>query len=78
MYCLGNAGFFSMELLELLHGVLIDGVDHVEHLDALLAEGLQEGGGRDSGDALTRDVEDVVLAFLHAVHVLLQADLLVS
>ena len=65
---------WGWSLLQLLYGVLIDGVDHVEHLDTLLAKGLQEG--RDSGDALPGDVEDVILAFLHAVHVL--RDLLVS
>merc|ERR1712072_456950 len=31
-------------LLELLHGVLVDGVDHEEHLEAPLLEALDEGG----------------------------------
>jgi hypothetical protein len=35
-------------------------------------------GRRDSCDAVTGDVVDVVLSFLHAVHVLLEADLLVT
>mmetsp|Transcript_77935 Transcript_77935/g.170723 ORF Transcript_77935/g.170723 Transcript_77935/m.170723 type:complete len:651 (-) Transcript_77935:325-2277(-) len=74
----GGLQLLAVELLELLHAVLVDGVDHVQDLEALLAEGLQEGGGSDSGDALASDVVDVVLALLHAVDVLLQADLLIA
>eukprot|EP00438_Fugacium_kawagutii_P014462 Skav223509 [mRNA] locus=scaffold1160:207113:215164:+ [translate_table: standard] len=51
---------------------------HVQHLDALLTECLQEWRGRDCCNALARDVEDVVLPLLHAVNILLQADLLVA
>merc|ERR1719215_2147061 len=34
--------FFAIKLLELLHCVLIDGVNHVEDLEALLAKSLDE------------------------------------
>ena len=33
----------AIELLELLGGILINGVNHVQHLDALLAQSLKEG-----------------------------------
>ena len=33
----------AVELLELLGGILVDGVNHVQHLNALLAQGLEEG-----------------------------------
>ena len=52
--------------------------NHVQNLDALLAEGLQEWRGRDGSNTLAGDVEDVVLSFLHAIHVLLEADLLIT
>ena len=52
--------------------------NHVQNFDALLAEGLQEWRGRDGSNTLACDVEDVVLSFLHAVHVLLEADLLIT
>ena len=52
--------------------------NHVQHFDSLLAEGLQEWRGRHCSNAFASDVEDVVLSFLHAVHVLLQADLLIA
>merc|ERR1719506_184132 len=51
---------------------------HVEHLDSLLLKGLNERRARDTLDALAGDVVDVVLALLHAVAVLLQADHLVT
>ena len=50
----------------------------VQDFDALLAQCLQEWRGRDCSDALTCDVKDVVLSFLHAVHILLEANLLVA
>merc|ERR1719310_1885481 len=68
----------SVELLELLHSILINRVGHVHHLIALLAQGLKERRGRDGGDALASDVENVVLALLHAVNVLLETDELIA
>merc|ERR1719283_816184 len=52
----------AIELLKLLHTVLIHRVNHVEHLQALLAQSLQEWRGRHCSDALTCDVVDIVLA----------------
>merc|ERR1711988_182208 len=68
----------AVVLLQLLNAVLVDRVNHVQHLDALLAQGLDEWRARDALDALAGDVVDVVLPLLHAVAVLLQADLLVT
>merc|ERR1712232_489321 len=36
----GRLELLPVELLELLHTVLIDGVNHVQHLEALLAQRL--------------------------------------
>ena len=68
----------AIVLLDLLDGVLIDGVDEVEDLEALLLEAFEEGGLLDGGDGLTGDVEDVLLALLHAVAVLLEGDELLT
>mmetsp|Transcript_28972 Transcript_28972/g.61126 ORF Transcript_28972/g.61126 Transcript_28972/m.61126 type:complete len:729 (-) Transcript_28972:69-2255(-) len=65
-------------LLELLDGVLIDGVDHEEHLESALLELLQEGRVLDGHLALSRDVVDVLLVLLHAGDVVLQAGELVA
>merc|ERR1719443_11057 len=53
-------------LLELLHGVLVDGVDHEEHLEAPLLEALDEGGVLHSLLGFAGDVVDVLLPLLHA------------
>merc|ERR1712060_279787 len=70
--------FFPIEFLELLDSILVDGVHHVKHLQSLLPQCLQEGRGRDCRDTVARDVVDVVLPFLHPVHVLLQTPMLVA
>mmetsp|Transcript_26698 Transcript_26698/g.74554 ORF Transcript_26698/g.74554 Transcript_26698/m.74554 type:complete len:584 (+) Transcript_26698:103-1854(+) len=70
--------FLAVELLELLHGVLVDGVDHVKYLQALLPQRLEEGRGRYGCHTFACDVIDVVLTLLHAVDVLLEADLFVT
>merc|ERR1719454_2568485 len=76
---LGHAlKLLALKLLEVLDSVLIDRVNHVKHLETLLAEGLDEWRGGDSGNTLTSDVIDVGLTLLHAVNILLQADLLVT
>lgn len=62
----------AVELLELLNGVLIDGVDHEEALVALLAETLEEGRVLDGLAGLTGDVEDTLLLLRHAGDVVLQ------
>merc|ERR1712086_282479 len=69
---------FPIELLKLLHSILINGVDHVKHLVALLAKVLEERRGRDRSDALASDVVDIVLSLLHAIHVLLETNLLIA
>merc|ERR1719399_475923 len=52
--------FFAIELLELLHGILIDGVHHVKNLEPLLAQGFKKGRSRDCSDALASDVINVI------------------
>jgi len=61
-----------------LHHILVDGVYQVEHFVALLFEGLEEGRLGNGGSALTSDVEDVLLAFLHSGDVLLEGDLILA
>ncbi|KAI6776272.1 hypothetical protein HG530_000217 [Fusarium avenaceum] len=56
----------ALELLELSHGVLINGVDEEENLETLLAESVEEGRLLDSLDRLTSDVVHVVLVLGHA------------
>merc|ERR1712137_298720 len=70
--------FFAVELLELLYGVFVDGVHHVDDFQTFLAQIFQERRGGDTSDTLASNVVDVVLAFLHAVDVLLKTDHLVS
>merc|ERR1719359_1765130 len=74
----GALQLLAIELLQLLHCILIDWVHHVKDLKTLLAKRLEEGRGGDLRDALTGDVIDVVLALLHAVNVLYEADLLIA
>mmetsp|Transcript_50154 Transcript_50154/g.82618 ORF Transcript_50154/g.82618 Transcript_50154/m.82618 type:complete len:468 (+) Transcript_50154:273-1676(+) len=74
----GALEFLAIELFQLLGRVLVNGIDHVQNFDALLAESLQEWRGRDSSNTLAGDVENVVLSFLHAVNILLEADLLIT
>merc|ERR1712151_1264633 len=49
----GGLQLLAIKLLQLLHGILINRVNHVKDLNALLAKGLKEGRGGHSGDALT-------------------------
>merc|ERR1719326_734775 len=65
--------FLPYVLLELLHGVLIDGVGEVEHLEATLLKLLDEGCRLHSLFRLTSDVVDVFLLLLHASNILLEA-----
>mmetsp|Transcript_7064 Transcript_7064/g.6414 ORF Transcript_7064/g.6414 Transcript_7064/m.6414 type:complete len:310 (-) Transcript_7064:365-1294(-) len=62
----------TVELTELLHSVLINGINQVEDFITLLAESLDEGTGGHSSDALTGDVIDILLTLLHAVNILLE------
>eukprot|EP00959_Pyramimonas_sp_CCMP1952_P094284 1972302-Pyramimonas_sp.AAC.1 len=68
----------AIVLLELLHGILVDGVHHVEHLKALLLQALNEGGVLHSLAGLAGDVVDVLLALLHAGDVVLEGGLLLA
>mmetsp|Transcript_8368 Transcript_8368/g.18980 ORF Transcript_8368/g.18980 Transcript_8368/m.18980 type:complete len:674 (+) Transcript_8368:222-2243(+) len=63
----------AVVLLELLHGVLVDGIAHVENLVALLLQALDERRVLDSLARLAGDVVDVLLVLLHARDVVLQA-----
>ncbi|PTD13153.1 hypothetical protein FCULG_00004790 [Fusarium culmorum] len=56
----------ALELLELSHGVLINGVNEEQNLEALLAESVEEGRLGDSVDGLASDVVHVVLVLGHA------------
>ena len=49
---------------------------HVQYFETRPAQIFQEHGRRHDGNALTSDVTNVVLPFLHVVHVFLQAYLL--
>ena len=55
--------------------MLIEWVHHVQDLKALLVQGLQEKRGRSCDNALIGDAVEVVLAFLHANDIPLEADL---
>merc|ERR1719327_1649916 len=74
----GAFQLLTIKFFELLHCVLIDRVNHVENLETLLAQSLQERGRGNGCDALTSDVVDVILALLHAIDILLEADLLIT
>merc|ERR1711963_1194524 len=54
-----------VKLLQLLDYVLVDGLRHVDHLQAPLLQPLHEGGGSDDLLALPSDVVDVLLVLLH-------------
>merc|ERR1712017_39494 len=68
----------AVVLLELLHAVLVDGVDHEEHLVSLLLKLLDEWSRLDSGLRLPGDVIDVLLLLLHASDVVLEGSHLVT
>merc|ERR1712072_1171563 len=70
--------FLAIKLLELLHSILIHRIHHIENFETLLTEGLKERRRGDCCDALTCDVIDIVLTLLHAIHILLKADLLIT
>mmetsp|Transcript_34023 Transcript_34023/g.85415 ORF Transcript_34023/g.85415 Transcript_34023/m.85415 type:complete len:689 (+) Transcript_34023:113-2179(+) len=59
-------------LVEVLQAVLVDGVDHVQHLIAALEELLHERGLLGSVQRLRGVVVDVTLALLHAADVVLK------
>merc|ERR1719326_157000 len=63
----------ALVLLELLHGVLVDGVDHVQHLEPLLLEALEERRVLDRALRLARDVVDARLRVGHARDVVVEA-----
>merc|ERR1719284_752368 len=63
----------ALVLLELLHGVLVDGVDHVQHLEALLLEALEERRVLDRALRLARHVVDARLRVGHARDVVVEA-----
>lgn len=58
--------------LELLHAVLVDGVGHVDDLEASFLDALDEGRVRDGLLGLAGDVVDDILALLHAADVVLE------
>ena len=57
---------FAVILLQLLHGILVDRIDHVEHLKAPVLDPLNEGRVLDSLLCLARDEVDLFLGVLHA------------
>mmetsp|Transcript_31197 Transcript_31197/g.61811 ORF Transcript_31197/g.61811 Transcript_31197/m.61811 type:complete len:315 (+) Transcript_31197:622-1566(+) len=62
----------AVELGDLLHGILVDGVDEVEDLESLGVELLAEGRGVDGLDIGAGDVVDVLLPLLHVLNVVLK------
>merc|ERR1712070_745562 len=68
----------AVVLLELLHAVLVDGVDHEEHLVVALLALLDEGGGLHGLLGLASDVVEVLLRLGHARDVVLEGRLLVA
>ncbi|WVZ83180.1 hypothetical protein U9M48_030351 [Paspalum notatum var. saurae] len=69
----GGHQLLAVVLLELSHGVLVDGVHHEEHLVALLLEPLQERRVLHGLSTLAGDVVDVLLPWLHPRDVVLEA-----
>merc|ERR1712226_1557040 len=59
----------SLIILQLLHHVLINGLSHVDHLQALLLQPLHKGACGHDLLALTSNVVDVLLVLLHPGHV---------
>ncbi|KAI9155186.1 putative sterol O-acyltransferase 2 [Paramyrothecium foliicola] len=67
-----------LKLLELSHGVLVNGVDEEQDLEALLLEGVKEGRLGDGLDGLASDVVDVLLVLGHASDVVRQGGQLIT
>ena len=72
---LGRVGELEVvKLGQVLHGVLVDGIGEVDHLEILLQELLEERRLLERLARLAREVVDGLLAGLHALHVLLEGD----
>ena len=56
----------AVELLELGHGILVNGVNQEQDLKVLLLEGVKERRPLDSPERLAGDVVDLLLVLLHA------------
>merc|ERR1712014_341252 len=74
----GGLELLAVEFLQLLHTIFVNWVNHVQNLKTLLSQALKEWRRGHCRNALTCDVVNVILAFLHAVNVLLEADALVT
>ncbi|CAG9994060.1 unnamed protein product [Clonostachys byssicola] len=68
----------ALELLELGHGVLVNGVNKEQNLEALVLEGVKEGRLLDGLDGLASDVVHVVLVLGHASDVVLEGGELIA
>ncbi|CAG9942373.1 unnamed protein product [Clonostachys rosea f. rosea IK726] len=68
----------ALELLELGHGVLVNGVNKEQNLEALVLEGVKEGRLDDGLDGLASDVVHVVLVLGHASDVVLEGGELIA
>merc|ERR1711904_602898 len=73
-----TGGLLLLVLLELLDTVLINRINHEDHLIALLLELLDEWSGLDGGLRLTGDVVNVLLLLLHASDIVLEGGHLVT
>ena len=62
----------AVVLGQVLHGVLVNGVGHVQHLEVLGAQLFEEGRVLHGGHALAGDVVDELLAGRHVAHVVVQ------
>ena len=58
-----------MKLLHLLHDVLVDGLRHVDDLEAVLLQPLDKGRLSDNLLGFAGDEVDGLLVLLHARHV---------
>ena len=75
---MGRLEFHTIEFLQLLNGIHVDGIHHVHDLNSLFTMGLLKWRGGDCCNALTGDVINIILALFHSVHILLEADLFVA
>ncbi|GJN33640.1 hypothetical protein PR202_gb22261 [Eleusine coracana subsp. coracana] len=74
----GRDKLLSLKVLELTNSILIDGINHVKNLVALLLQLLKERRVLHSLLALPSDVVDVILPLLHPGHIVLEAGQLIT
>lgn len=68
----------SIEVLELLDDIFVNGVNHVDDFIVSLLKSLNEGRLVNGSSALSSDEEDVLLSFLHSGAILFEGDQLLA